>query len=639
MDTNARSIYEGRITTPDEAVRVVRSGQRILVGSGCAAPESLLEALVKRAPELSDVELVHLLTFGIAPYVDEKYEGSFRHCAFFIGKNVRNAVNAGRADFIPVFLSEIPELFTSQQMRLDVAMVMVSPPDNFGYCSLGIHPDIAVSGIAAASRVIAQVNPSMPRVHGDTFIHVSRIDHFVEHEAPLLELQADTIDETSMAIGRHVASLIEDGATLQMGIGNIPNAVLSVLGTRRDLGIHTEMFSDGVVDLIKQGAITNRRKGLHPGKAVSSFAMGTQQLYDFLDDNPFFEFHQTAYVNSPRIIAQNEKMVSINSAIQVDITGQVCADSMGGKFYSGIGGQVDFIRGSAMSPGGKPIIALPSTAKKGTVSRIVPELSPGAGVVTSRGDVHYVVTEFGIAYLHGKSIRERSMALIEIAHPDFRPELRAAAVERHYVPVEWELPSERIRYPDDMEVRHVFDTEPQLVRPLRSADTDRLMEFFYSHTPETIYGRYRQPKTAMPREEAIRLCTLDYKRRFALAVFSVEGKGEHIAAVGRYHLNERTQMADVAVVVGESARRGGMGRYILDRLRFHAERNGVIGFETEIVPANRGLINFIRAQGLPLVFDEDSGVYKLTWMFDEKAKTRRRERGAEDKQNANPGPR
>ncbi len=626
MDVNARSIYEDRRTTADEAVRGVRSGQRILVGSGCAAPQELLRALVKRAPELSDVELVHLLTFGIAPYVDEKYEGSFRHCAFFIGKNVREAVNDGRADFIPIFLGEIPELFRSKQMLLDTVMVMVSPPDAFGYCSLGIHPDIAVAGIESAPVVIAQVNPQMPRVHGDTFVHVSKIDCFVEYDEPLLELHSSEIDETSMAIGRHVASLIPDGATLQMGIGNIPNAVLKVLGNRRDLGIHTEMFSDGVVELVRQGVVTNRRKGLHPGKAVASFAMGTRGLYDFLDDNPFFEFHETAYVNSPRVIAQNNQMVSINSALQVDITGQVCADSIGHKFFSGIGGQVDFIRGAAMSPGGKPIIALPATAKGGTVSRIVPTLDPGAGVVTSRGDVHYVVTEFGIAYLHGKSIRERATALIEIAHPDFRSELRAVALDRHYVPVEWELPTEGQRYPSDLEERRVFDKAPQLCRPLRAADADRLMEFFYSHTPETVFGRYRYPKRSLPREEAIRLCTLDYKRRFALAVFSVEGLGEHIVAVGRYHRDEHTRMADFAIVVHEDYRRMGLGKYLVERLRFQAERNGIIGFEAEVDPKSQDQVDFFRARGIPMTYEETTGVYHIRWMFDEMGKKPRRPR-------------
>lgn len=617
MVMNHQSIYESRRVSAEEAVSVIRSGQRILVGSGCGAPQELLRALVKRAPELSDVELVHLLTFGIAPYVDKSYEGSFRHKAFFIGKNVREAVNEGRADFIPMFLSEIPKLFYSQQMHLDLVLAMVSPPDQRGYCSLGIHPDILISGIKSAKVIIAQVNRHMPRIHGDTFIHVSKIDYFVEHDEPLLELPSDPIDETSMAIGRHVSSLLEDGSTLQTGIGNIPNAVLSLVGNHHDLGIHTEMFSDGVIDLIDSGVITNTRKGLHPGKAVSSFAMGTKRLYDFLDDNPFFEFHATEYVNSPQVIAQNNRMVSVNSALQVDITGQVCADSIGTHFYSGIGGQLDFIRGAAMSPGGKPIITMLSTAKGGAISRIVPTLDLGAGVVTSRGDVHYVVTEYGVAYLHGKSIRERAMALIEIAHPDFRAELRNYAVGRRYVPVEWELPSEAQRYPADMEERHEFKSKRLLVRPLRSSDADRLMEFFYSHSPETIFGRYRFPKKSLPREEAIRLCTLDYKRRFALAVFSEEGEDEHIAAVGRYKMNERTRVAEPNMVVHESYRHLGIGRYIFERLIEYAERNGIVGFDAEFGPENTATIALYNSMGYPVHLDEKAGIYRLQLKFDD----------------------
>jgi len=614
---NALKLFEDRRTTSEEAVKMIRSGQRILVGSGCSVPQELLRALVRRAPELADVELIHLMTFGIAPYVDEKYEGSFRHNAFFIGSNVRDSIREGRADYTPVFLSEIPELLKSRQMRLDAALVTVTPPDRFGYCSLGIHPDIVKAGIDAATTVIAQVNSNMPWIHGDTFVHVSEIDSFVIQEEPILELPELPFGETAMAIARHVASLIEDGSTLQLGIGNIPNAILSLLGNHRDLGIHSEMVSDGVVDLCEQGIITNKRKGLHPGKAVVSFAMGTRKLYEFLDNNPFWEFHPTEYVNSPRVIARNSRMVSVNSALQIDITGQVCADSIGPDFYSGIGGQVDFIRGAAMSPEGKPIIALRSTAKGGKLSRIVPSLDEGAGVVTSRGDVHYVVTEYGVAYLHGKTIRERAMALIEIAHPDFRSELRDVAVARHYVPVEWELPSETSRYPSEMEEHHDFKGKSLFVRPLRSADADRLMEFFYSHSPETIYGRYRYPKRSLPRKEAVRLCSLDYVRNFALAVFGEEGRDEHIIAVGRYILNERTQLAETALVIHEDYRRMGIATYLLGRLREQAEASGIMGFYGESSPGNMVTIALHRAIGHPVIYDPESGVYRYTLKFAE----------------------
>lgn len=617
MIKDALKIYEERQTTAEEAIKVIRSGQRVLVGSGCSVPQEILRALMERAPELADVEFVHLMTFGIAPYVDKKYEGSFRHNAFFIGTNVRDSIRAGRADYTPIFLSEIPELLISGQMRLDVVLATVTPPDRFGYCSLGIHPDIMKAGIEVAGTVIAQVNKYMPLTHGDTFVHVSDIDHFVLHDQPILELPTKEFDERSTAIARHVTSLIENGSTLQLGIGNLPNAILSLLGNHRDLGIHSEMVSDGVIDLCEQGVITNKRKGLHPGKAVASFAMGTRRLYEHLDNNPFWEFHPTEYVNSPRIIAQNNRMVSVNSAIQIDITGQVCADSIGPNFFSGIGGQVDFIRGAAMSPEGKPIIALPATAKGGTVTRIVPTLDEGAGVVTSRGDVHYVVTEYGVAYLHGKTIRERSMALIEIAHPDFRPYLRSVVVNRQYVPVEWELPSERKRYPTEMEEYHDFKGKKLFVRPLKSADADRLMEFFYSHSPETIYGRYRYPKKSLPRTEAVRLCTLDYLKRFALAVFSENGRGDHFIAVGRYRLNERTQFAETAIVIHEQYRRLGIASYLLQQLRKHAEANGILGFYGESSRDNVATTALHRALGHPVVFDQEAGVYRYTLRFDE----------------------
>jgi acyl-CoA hydrolase/GNAT superfamily N-acetyltransferase len=618
MVQNAEELYRSRQVSAEQAVKVVRSGQRILVGNGCSAPQQLLRALVGRAPELSDVELVHLMTFGIAPYTDPKYEGSFRHNAFFIGSNVRDAIREGRSDYTPIFLSEIPDLFLSRQMRLDVALITVTPPDRFGYCSLGIHPDVMKAGVEAARIVIAQVNRHMPWTHGDSFVHVSDIDRFVLHDEPILELPVRPIDETSLEIARHVASLIENGSTLQLGIGNIPNAILSLLGNHRDLGIHSEMVSDGVVDLCEIGVITNRRKGQHPGKAVTSFAMGTRRLYDFVDDNPFWEFLQTGWVNSPRNIARNHRMVSVNSALQVDITGQVSADSIGTQFYSGIGGQVDFIRGAAMCPDGKPIIALPATAKGGTVSRIVPKLDEGAGVVTSRGDVHYVVTEFGVAYLHGRTIRERAMALIEIAHPDFRSELRDYAVGKHYVPVEWELPDEARRYPAEMEDQHDFKGRNLRVRPLRSADADRLMEFFYSHSPETIYGRYRFPKKSLPRKEAIRLCTLDYARNFALAVFGDKSDEERIVAIGRYILNERTRFAETALVIHEDYRRLGIATYLLRRLREHAERNGILGFYGESSPSNIATIALHRALGHPVVFDPEAGVYRYSLRFEDR---------------------
>ncbi len=415
--------YKKKLRTPNEALRCVQSGMRVYIQPGCAEPETLVEALIQRAPHVQDVEIVHMMTMGKAPYVAPEMEGHFRHNAVFIGGNVRDAVNEGRADYTPVYLSEIEDLFESGAMPLDVALIEVSPPDSHGFCSFGVGVDTTLTAARLARYVVAQVNDQMPRTYGDSFIHVNKIDAIVESSRPLCALKKPEVTEMQVAIARNVASLIEDGSVLQTGIGGIPDAVLPLLMDRKDLGVHSELVSDGVIPLINAGVITGARKNFKPRKIILGFALGSKNLFDYVDNNPIFEFHPTAYTNDPALIARNDKMVAINSALQVDITGQVCSDSIGTYFYSGIGGQVDFLRGASRSKGGKPIIALSSTAKGGTISRITPMLAPGAGVVTSRGLIRYVVTEYGVAYLHGKSIRERAKALIEIAHPKFHEEL------------------------------------------------------------------------------------------------------------------------------------------------------------------------------------------------------------------------
>ena len=417
--------YRKKLRTPEEALRCVQSGMRVYIQPGCAEPETLVEALLRRGPAVRDVEIVHMMTMGGAPYVAPEMAGHFRHNAIFIGSNVREAINDGRADYTPVYLSEIEELFENGAMAIDVALIEVSPPDAHGFCSFGVGVDTTLTAAKCARYVVAQVNDQMPRTYGDSFIHVAKIDAVVESSRPLCELRKPEITDMHVAIAGNVAGLIEDGSVLQTGIGGIPDAVLPFLTDRKDLGVHSELVSDGVMPLIDGGVITGARKNFKPRKIILGFALGSKQLFDYVDDNPIFEFHPTAYTNDPALIARNDNMVAINSALQVDLTGQVCSDSIGTRFYSGIGGQVDFLRGASRSKGGKPIIALPSTAKHRAVSRIVPMLDPGAGVVTSRGLVRYVVTEYGVAYLHGKSIRERAKALIEIAHPKFREELYA----------------------------------------------------------------------------------------------------------------------------------------------------------------------------------------------------------------------
>ena len=415
--------------TAEDAVKVIRSGDRVFVHGVAAVPHILLDAMVARADELRDVEIVHLHTEGAAKYSQPEYAESFHVNAFFVGGNVRQAVREGRGDYIPVFLSEIPALFRKGVLPLNVALIHVSPPDKHGLCSLGVSVDIARAAVEVADIVIAQVNPQMPRTIGDALVQSWDLDILVDVDTPLPEAGIPDLSEIDLEIGRHVAGIVEDGSTLQMGIGAIPNAVLCSLTNHKDLGIHTEMFSDGLITLVESGVVNGTKKLKHPGKIVAGFAMGTRKLYDFIDDNPQVLMLDIAYVNDAAVIRRNPKVAAINSAIEVDLTGQVCADSIGTYQYSGVGGQMDFIRGASLSEGGKPIIALPSTTNKGE-SKIVPWLKQGAGVVTTRAHVHYIITEYGVANLYGKNLKQRADALISIANPDHRESLEREAHAR-----------------------------------------------------------------------------------------------------------------------------------------------------------------------------------------------------------------
>lgn len=426
-------IFESRIVTAEEAVRHIKSGQRVFLTGNCSVPQKVLGALVDYAPQLENVEICQALTIGPADYVDPAMEGHLRVNTMFISANIRKAVHEGRADFTPVLLSEFPLLFKQQVLPIDIALIHVSPPDEHGFCSLGIEVGLTKSAAEAADIIIAEVNQRMPRTLGDSFLHVSKLDYVVPVDYPLPELamSGEGSSQVIEKIAGYIAGLIPDGATMQMGIGAIPDAVLKYLYEKKDLGIHTELFSDGIIDLVEAGILTNARKTLHPGKIIAGFILGTNRLYDWVDDNPLIELHPTEYVNDPFVIARNDRMVAINSAIEIDLTGQVCADSIGPKLYSGVGGQLDFIYGASRSEGGVPIIALPSTAKN--FSRIVATLKTGAGVVTTRNHVRYVVTEYGIANLYGKTIRQRAQSLINIAHPEFREELTRQAYELNYL--------------------------------------------------------------------------------------------------------------------------------------------------------------------------------------------------------------
>ncbi len=555
----------------------LRNGHRVFVGSGAACPHALMRMFVEAAPRFQDLELVHIMTLGETPWCAPELEAHVRVNAFFLGKGTREAANAGTADYTPCFLSELPSLFRERFVPIDVALIMVTPPDEQGYCSLGVSVDVVKAAVESAGCVIAQINPSMPRTLGQSFIHKDSINAFVEIDEPLVEHSSGDLDPVSQRIGKYVSLLIKDGCTLQMGIGKIPDAVLACLGEHSDLGVHTEMFSDGALPLLERGNINNRAKGFHVGKTVSSFCFGSKRLYDFVHDNPHVEFHPSEYTNNPAIIARNNRMVAINSALEVDITGQVVADSLGARLYSGIGGQVDFIRGAGMSPGGRPVIALPSTARGGAASRIAAALTPGSGVVTSRGDVHYVVTEYGIATLRGRSLRDRAVELIQIAHPDFRESLLEEASRALHVPKASISPPKAVEDLGDVDMikLRMADGQDYFLRPLRPSDHDRLQHFFYSHSEETLFQRYRHVPTAMDTATAYRMVNVDQTRDLALCIVDLQGPRQVIHAVGRYYLNEAGDNAEAAFVVGESKRNIGMARALMANLIEVAKKRGI----------------------------------------------------------------
>ena len=587
--------------------KYIKSGNRIFLGSNAGVPDGLMQSLIDDAPQINDLEVVHIVTFSDCRWALPEYKDRFKVNTFFIHSDaVRQAVDEGRADYTPCFLSEISQLFQDDSLPLDAALIMVSPPDELGYCSLGVSVDIVMSAARSAKHIIAQINPHMPRTGGHSYLHMSEFSAWVEIDEELPEVHEPETHKTIERIGQYVSLMIPDGATLQLGIGKIPNAVTRYLENHKDLGIHSEMISDGVMHLMRQGVINNRSKTFHPGKTVTSFCVGSQELYDFVDNNPHVEFYPSSYVNKTRNIALNDNMISVNSALQVDLTGQVVADSIGHDFYSGIGGQVDFVSGASMAKGGKSVIAIPSTAKDKSISRIVANLTPGSGVVTSRGNVDYVITEFGIARLKGKSIRERSLELIRVAHPDFREELLASVREHLWVP------DYQTRYPTDIEelgdvqiIPIRIRNEQYYLRPLNPADERRLQEFFYSHTKETLRLRYNAIPQAMTREKSCDLVSVDQTRDVALTIAKQEGSSLVIEAVGRYYLYEQQQSCEVAFVTRETQQGKGMASRLLNTMIDIATKRGLKEMFALVKRENKPMINVFESKGFKRLPAED----------------------------------
>ncbi|MFT5520240.1 MAG: acyl-CoA hydrolase/RimJ/RimL family protein N-acetyltransferase [Enterobacterales bacterium] len=557
--------------------KYIKSGDRIFIGSNAAVPNALIDNLIDNSDNLHDIEVVHILTLSENVWAEPQHKDLFKVNSLFIGgKNIRDAIAEGRADYTPCFLSEVPKLFEENILALDVALIMVSPADEYGYCSLGVSVDVVSAAVKNANYVIAQINPHMPRTNGHSFVHLDQIDAWMETEQLLPELAAPVLDQITEQIGQYVSLLIENGSTLQLGIGKIPDAVLRYLVNHKDLGLHSEMISDGIIDLMLSGVINNRKKTFHKGKSVVTFCMGTQKLYDFVDGNPHLEFLPSEHVNSPIVIARNDNMISINSAIEVDLTGQVVADSIGYKFYSGIGGQVDFIRGASLSKGGKPIIALPSTTKDGKISKIVAHVTEGSGVVTSRGHVHYVVTEYGIASLKGKSIRERALELIRIAHPKFRDKLLKEVRKHYWVPEYQEITPTSVPELGQVELKKfIFADVNYILRALRPADERKLQEFFYTHNKETLMMRYNHHVNQMSREKSCSLVSVDQSIDLALCFTEKDHLGENIQAVARYYFIEADNSCEVAFVIKESKRGKGMAKTLLSEMSAIAKQRNI----------------------------------------------------------------
>ncbi len=605
-DSNWRDRYKEMVSTAKRAIKRVRSGNRVFIGTGCGEPTELVKALTARSSELADVEIVQFFTRGDALYAQKSHAASFTVNSFFIGQNASDMNQEGYGSYTPVLISNIPDLFYSGQLPLDVVLIQVTPPDVNGKVSLGISVDIVKSAVENGSLIIAQVNPQMIWTLGDSLVDVYDLDILVPADVPLIERKEEELPETSLTIGKNVAALIPDGATVQFGLGRtpgfgpIPYATIPYLQDKKNLGIHCEMITDAIIDLVESGVATGLRKSTDRGKIVTSFCMGTKKLYNYVNNNPLFCFRPTDYVNDSNIIREQTKMVAINVGQEIDLTGQVCSDAVDGKFYSGIGGLVDFNRGAARSRNGKTIIVMPSTSFDGKRSRIVVNLSPGAGVTITRGTIHYVATEYGVAYLHGKSVQERVTALISIAHPRFREQLFQAAVKAHYIRPEMADVTTGFMMPRDDFMRATMllkDGTQVYFRSIQPTDEPRMKDLFYDLSKETIHYRFMSKQNKFTHRQIRDFVYIDHRKDVAIVGTIPEAHGDDIICVGRYFLDEATNRAEVAFIIRDDWQNQGLGTFLYNHLAEVAKRNGIAGFTAEVLRSNDRMHNIFTHAG------------------------------------------
>ncbi|MHA1214749.1 MAG: GNAT family N-acetyltransferase [Candidatus Hodarchaeales archaeon] len=619
--------YPDKFTNETKIFQNIHRGDRIFVHTGCAEPQYLITALIryleKHPKAFFDAEVLSWWTLGVAPYAEKKYQTNFRHNSFFVADPTRDSVNTGLADYTPIFLSNTPGVFYQGLVPIDVALIQVSPPDEHGYVNLGVSVDIVKAAVEKASVVIAQMNSHVPRVHGDGFIHIQDIDYIIHHDEPLLEYSPtpkneENYEQIAAKIGNYVSRLIRDGDTIQVGYGSIPDAVMANLSEKHDLGVHTELIGDGLVNLMKEGVITNTKKSLNRGKSVASFCMGSKDTYQFIHDNPSIEFKVIDYTNNPLVIARHDNMTAINSALQIDLTGQASAESIGKTFYSGIGGQADFMRGAVLAKGGKTILTIQSTAENGTVSRIVPFLSEGAGVTLNRGDIHYVVTEYGIAYLHGKNIRERTMQLISIAHPRFRPWLIKKAKEFNLIFKDQAfIPGKRGEYPEHLETWRTTKKGLEiLLRPVKISDEPLLKDFFYDLSDQSLYRRFMSVRKDIPHQRLQEFCIIDFTKEMVIvAVIKHSEVLEEIVGVAQYGIDTNTHTAEAAFVVKDNYQNKGIGTELMSYLTYLAKTSGLLGFTAEVLVENRGMLYLFEKHFPNLEKRISDGVYELRMPF------------------------